>query len=97
LCRLSFPTRRSSDLANGGNLELGMSIANWLSRDEAYVNIPVRTARDRGLELSPAAQATLGAAFLFLLPLGLLAGGAAVWWRRRRDRKSTRLNSSHVK
>ena len=71
-------------IANGGNLELGMSIANWLSRDDAYVSIPVRTARDRGLELSPAAQTTIGAAFLVVLPLAFLGGGIAVWWRRRR-------------
>lgn len=74
----------NSVIANGGNLELGMSIANWLSQDEAYVNIPVRTARDRGLDLSESAQITLGAAFLVILPLALLGGGVAVWWRRRR-------------
>lgn len=74
----------NSVVANGGNLELGMSIANWLSQDEAYVNIPVRSARDRGLELSPTAQTAIGAVFLVILPLGLLGGGVAVWWRRRR-------------
>lgn len=71
-------------IANGGNLELGMSVANWLSQDDAYVNIPVRTARDRGLSLSRTAQATIGATFLIVLPLALLGGGIAVWWRRRR-------------
>ena len=39
-------------LGNGGNLELGMSLANWLSHDDAYVSIPVQTARDRGLTLA---------------------------------------------
>lgn len=73
----------NSIVANGGNLELGMSIANWLSRDEAYVNVPVRSARDRGLELTRTTQVAIGAVFLVLLPLGLLGGGAAVWWRRR--------------
>ena len=37
-------------LPNGGNLELGMSLTNWLSQDDAFVNIPVKTARDRSLE-----------------------------------------------
>ncbi len=74
----------NSFIANGGNLELGMSIANWLSQDDAYVNIPVRTARDRGLDLSRNAQIAIGATFLVVLPLALLGGGIAVWWRRRR-------------
>lgn len=71
-------------IANGGNLELGMSIANWLSQDDAYVNIPVRTARDRGLNLSNNVQIAIGATFLVVLPLTLVGGGIAVWWRRRR-------------
>ena len=74
----------NSVIGNGGNLELGMSIANWLSQDEAYVNIPVRTARDRGLSLSRTQQIGIGAAFLVLLPLALLGGGLGIWWRRRR-------------
>lgn len=74
----------NSIIANGGNLELGMSIANWLSQDDAYVNIPVRTARDRGLNLSTAAQIVIGGFFLIALPLGLLGSGITVWWRRRR-------------
>jgi len=74
----------NSFIANGGNLELGMSIANWLSQDDAYVNVPVRTARDRGLNLSTNQQIVIGAVFLVLLPLGLLGSGIGIWWRRRR-------------
>ncbi|BAU47074.1 ABC transporter [Sulfurifustis variabilis] len=74
----------NSIIANGGNLELGMSVANWLSRDDAYVNIPVRTARDRTLSLSRTARIVMGGGFLFVLPIALLGGGLAMWWRRRR-------------
>lgn len=74
----------NSIVANGGNLEFGMSIANWLSQDDAYVNIPVRTARDRGLNLTRTEQIAIGGIFLVVLPLALLGGGIAVWWRRRR-------------
>jgi ABC-type uncharacterized transport system involved in gliding motility auxiliary subunit len=74
----------NSIIANGGNLELGMSVANWLARDDAYVNIPVRTARDRSLSLSPSEQTAIGAGFLFVLPLALFGSGVAIWWRRRR-------------
>lgn len=74
----------NSIIANGGNLELGMSLANWLSRDDAYVNIPVRTARDRTLSLSRNVQIAIGGGFLLVLPLALLGSGLVIWWRRRR-------------
>lgn len=74
----------NSVLANGGNLELGMNLANWLSQDDAYLNIPVQTARDRRLDFSPRARLMLRDVFEFLLPLGLFAAGFVIWWRRRR-------------
>lgn len=74
----------NSIIANGGNLELGMSFANWLSQDDAYVNVPVRTARDRGLNLSDNAKIAVGGVFLIALPLALIGSGITVWWRRRR-------------
>lgn len=71
-------------VANGGNLALGLSLANWLSRDDAYVNVPVRTARDRALNLTLTAQTTIAAIFLVLAPLAFIGAGVAVWWRRRK-------------
>jgi ABC-type uncharacterized transport system involved in gliding motility auxiliary subunit len=71
-------------LGNGGNLDLGMSLVNWLSQDDAYVSIPVRTARDRSLTLSRAAQAGIAGVFLLALPLAFIAGGVIVWLRRRK-------------
>jgi ABC-type uncharacterized transport system involved in gliding motility auxiliary subunit len=74
----------NSYLGNVGNLELGMSLVNWLSQDEAFVSIPVRTAHDRSLSLSRNNQLALGMIFLVLLPLAMVAGGATIWWRRRK-------------
>lgn len=71
-------------LGNGGNLELGMSLVNWLSHDDAYVSIPVQTARDRGLALSRYAQAGIAGVFLLLLPLTFAASGVIIWLRRRK-------------
>lgn len=74
----------NSFLGNGVNLDLGLSLVNWLSQDDAYVNIPVRAARDRRLELSHATQFAFVALFLFGLPIAFITAGIAIWWRRRK-------------
>jgi ABC-type uncharacterized transport system involved in gliding motility auxiliary subunit len=74
----------NSFIANAGNLELGMSLINWLSQDDAYVNIPVKTARDRTLNLSRSAQITIAAVFLVLMPLFMISSGVYIWLRRRK-------------
>lgn len=69
---------------NGGNLELGTSLTNWLAQDDAYVNIPIRTARDRTVDVTYATTTTIVVVFVIALPLLLLGSGVTVWWRRRR-------------
>jgi ABC-type uncharacterized transport system involved in gliding motility auxiliary subunit len=71
-------------IPNGGNLELGMSLTNWLSQDDAFVNIPVKTARDRSLDLSRGGQLAIVAVFLALLPITLIGSGVWIWLRRRK-------------
>ena len=71
-------------LGNGGNLELGMSIANWLSHDDAYINIPTVTAADAKLDLSVAAKNVMTIIFALILPLILIGIGFSIWFRRRR-------------
>lgn len=74
----------NSTIANVGNLDLGLSLANWLSQIDAFVDIPTTIAHDRSLNLSRSAQITIAGVFLLLLPLMLAASGVVVWWRRRR-------------
>lgn len=71
-------------LGNGGNLNLGLNLMNWLAGDESFVNVPARTPADIRLELSERAQLALGFGYLFGLPALLAAGGVMVWLRRRR-------------
>lgn len=71
-------------LANGANLELGMSIANWISRDDRYVNIPVTVTLDRSLNLTQTSRLVIAGGFLFFLPLLLVVSGIVIWLRRRR-------------
>jgi ABC-type uncharacterized transport system involved in gliding motility auxiliary subunit len=71
-------------LGNGGNLDLGLSILNWLTHDDRFLAIPAKTAPDLELQLSRTASAAIGIGFLALLPLGLVGTGVVIWLRRRR-------------
>jgi ABC-type uncharacterized transport system involved in gliding motility auxiliary subunit len=70
-------------LGNAGNIELGLSLLNWLNHDDQFIAISVRTASDVSLELGGAAQTLIAFGFLFGLPLLLLISGILIWWRRR--------------
>lgn len=72
-------------VGNGGNAELGLRMANWLARDDALLNMPMHDANDRTLDLSPTQLAVIGFGLLLGVPALLLAAGAAVMWRRRRQ------------
>lgn len=70
-------------LGNGGNVELGLNLFNWLNHDDQFITVTARTASDVNLELGKTAQIIIGFGFLFGIPLVLLGAGAAIWWRRR--------------
>ncbi len=71
-------------LANGGNLDLGLNILRWLTEEDDLLDVPVRTAPDRTLDLSPTATAIIGLGFLLVSPSLLIGTGLYIRWRRRR-------------
>ncbi len=71
-------------LGNGGNLDLGVSIIQWLTHNDQLIDIPAKTAPDTQLDLSPMVLMLIGLGFLLLLPLSLFSCGVFIWWRRRR-------------
>jgi len=71
-------------LGNQGNQDLGYNIINWLSHDDAFIDIPSRTAPDTELTLGSLTWSILGLLFLFGLPLLLLGYGLYTWWQRRK-------------
>ena len=81
----------SSDFAtnayvgNGDNARFGQYLADWLAEDEASVEVPVRGAPDRQLDLGTLGYTIIGGFFLIALPALLVISGGWIWWRRRRS------------
>ena len=71
-------------LGNGGNLQLGLNIMNWLALDDTLIVLRPKVAPDIHLDLSEGALALIAAVFLLVLPATLLTSGWLIWFRRRR-------------
>jgi hypothetical protein len=69
---------------NGGNLDLGMNMMNWLSGDEQFITLAPHTAKDGTLTYSKRQLAAFTYLLLLGLPLLFAAIGAWLWWRRHR-------------
>ena len=71
-------------LGNGDNLKMGINVINWLAHDDEFIDIPVKMASDKNLQLSPMSQAVIGIGFLFVIPLSFAGAGFYIWWSRRK-------------
>jgi ABC-type uncharacterized transport system involved in gliding motility auxiliary subunit len=69
---------------NGGNLDLGINMVNWLADEERLITVQPRAAKDDKIVLSRNQLSVLSLSFLFLLPLLLVAVGTLQWWRKKR-------------
>jgi ABC-type uncharacterized transport system involved in gliding motility auxiliary subunit len=69
---------------NGGNLDLGMNMVNWLAGDEQFITLAPHAASDGTLTFSKRQLALFTYSLLLVLPLLMLAIGGGLWWRRHR-------------
>jgi len=69
---------------NGGNLDLGVNMVNWLSNQDKLITIPPRAAKDDTVTLSKIQLAFITIGLVIVLPLILVLIGGVLWWRRRR-------------
>ena len=72
-------------VGNSGNLDLGVRLINWLSNDDDFINIPIKTVNDAQLEFPAYATWIIGFGFIFVLPLIFLGTGLFIWWRRKKQ------------
>ncbi len=68
---------------NGGNLDLGVNMLNWLAGEERLISIIPPTAQDAKLVLSRHQLTLASLILLVLFPLLLITAGGGLWWRRR--------------
>lgn len=71
-------------LGNGGNLDLGINLVNWLAGDDHLIAIQPRPRIDASLELSKTAATLIALGFMIALPVAFIAVAVLLWWRRRK-------------
>ncbi|MDE2117073.1 MAG: GldG family protein [Betaproteobacteria bacterium] len=69
---------------NGGNIDLGINMVNWLSNEEKLISIQPRAVKDGAVNLSKTQLGIISGGLLIALPLLLALVGGVMWWRRRR-------------
>jgi ABC-type uncharacterized transport system involved in gliding motility auxiliary subunit len=68
---------------NGGNIDLGINMVNWLSRQDKLITIAPRAAKDNTVNLNKIQIEFISIGLIVVLPLALVLVGGIVWWRMR--------------
>jgi len=74
----------NSFLGNGANLDLGLSLIQWLNHDDSLIDIPAKTAADTSLEINQTWLIIFGIGFLFILPAAFIISGIVIWLKRKK-------------
>ena len=76
-------------ITNGGNLDFGVNIANWLAGDDELITIQPMPLKDANVTIpnTDSARAiawTVFHSFQFFIPIGFFAAGIWFWWKRKK-------------
>ncbi len=69
---------------NGGNVDLGVNMVNWLSHEEHLITLQPRATKDASIVLNKTQLTVISSGFLLGIPLLLAGFGGYLWWKRRR-------------
>ncbi|MDR2220759.1 MAG: GldG family protein [Methylobacillus sp.] len=70
-------------ISNGGNLDLGINMINWLANDDQLISIQPKPLKDMSVSYTATQGTMIFGGFVIVLPLVLLIAGIVVWRRRR--------------
>ena len=76
-------------VGNGGNLDLGINMVNWLAGDDSLITIQPRPLKDVNVSIPHNVTNYALGVLVFMgsqlgLPLLLMLVGVAIWWKRRK-------------
>jgi len=76
-------------ITNGGNLDLGVNIVNWLAGDDKLITIQPMPLKDINItipdtDISRIIAWTVFHAFQYFIPIGMMVAGFYFWWKRRK-------------
>ncbi|HSI28511.1 MAG: GldG family protein [Methylophilus sp.] len=73
-------------ITNGGNLDLGINIINWLAGDDRLITIQPMPLKDININIPSGSIAALivGYGTQYVLPVVILIAGMFLWWKRRK-------------
>jgi len=76
-------------ITNGGNLDFGVNIINWLAGDDKLITIQPMPLKDINVTIPSDDKNRLIAwivfhGFQYIIPLGFFIAGFLLWWKRRK-------------
>ncbi len=70
-------------VGNGGNMDFGVNLVNWLSRDEKLISVQPKATLDSSMLLSKTKASFMAIGLLFGIPLLFVSIAAFLGWKRR--------------
>lgn len=76
-------------ITNGGNLDFGINIVNWLAGDDSLITIQPMPLKDINVTIPSDDTSRIVAwsvfhGFQYFIPLGFFVAGFWLWWKRRK-------------
>jgi len=76
-------------ITNGGNLDFGINIVNWLAGDDKLITIQPMPLKDINITIPDTDSGRIVAwtvfhGFQYFIPLALIIAGFYLWWKRRK-------------